>query len=205
MILYNQEKVQFLICHIVFSHFSIVNSWLFATNMFFGIQGTIIHMKYEWHIPQHIKSRCSLVYYGLTQEICTWMVFCQSSLWLVKVNYPSASDVIPQIQYIPRNMHTVFALLCFVVVTHWLIFPYPSGLLHWHCGNLTIAPVPAKQPWWIWINTSCEIIMNDCITTTKQSTTKPCACFLGYTVCVNILHHSQGNSDSKRNIRTLCI
>ena len=54
-------------------------------------------------------------------------------------------------------MHTVFALLCFVVVIHWLIFPYPSGLLHWHCGNLTIAPVPAKQPWWIWINTSCEL------------------------------------------------
>ena len=86
------------------------------------------------------------------------------------------------IQYIPRNMRTVFALLCFVVVIHWLIFPYPSGLLHWHCGNLTIAPVPAKQPWWIWINTSCEFIMNDCITTTKQSTTKPCANFLGYTV-----------------------
>ena len=72
-------------------------------------------------------------------------------------------------------MHTVFALLCFVVVIHWLIFPYPSGLLHWHCGNLTIAPMPAKQPWWIWINTSCEFIMNDCITTTKQSTTRPCA------------------------------
>ena len=86
------------------------------------------------------------------------------------------------IQYIPRNMHTVFALLCFVVVIHWLISPYPSGLLHWHCGNLTIAPVPAKQPWWIWINTSCEFIMDDCITTTKQSTTKPCAYFLGYTV-----------------------
>ena len=86
------------------------------------------------------------------------------------------------IQYIPRNMHSVFALLCFVVVIHWLIFSYPSGLLHWHCGNLTIAPVPAKQPWWIWINTSCEFIMNDCITTTKQSTTKSCAYFLGYTV-----------------------
>ena len=86
------------------------------------------------------------------------------------------------IQYIPRNMHTVFALLCFVVVKHWLIFPYPSDLLHWHFGNLMIAPVPAKQPWWIWINASCEFIMNDCITTTKQSTTKPCAYFLGYTV-----------------------
>ena len=78
------------------------------------------------------------------------------------------------LQYIPRNMHTVFALLCFVVVIHWLIFPYPSGLLHWHCGNQTIVPMPAKQPWWIWINTSCEFIMNDYITTTKQSTTKPC-------------------------------
>ena len=95
--------------------------------------------------------------------------------------YSNAEEYI-NIQYIPRNMHTVFALLCFVVVIHWLIFPYPSGLLHWHCGNLTIAPVPAKQPWWIWINTSCEFIMNDCITTTKQSTTKRCACFLGYTV-----------------------
>ena len=81
-------------------------------------------------------------------------------------------------------MHTVFALLCFVVVIHWLIFPYPSGLLHCHCGNLTIAPVPAKQPWWIWINTSGEFIMNDCITTTKQSTTEPCAYFLGYTVVI---------------------
>ena len=86
------------------------------------------------------------------------------------------------IQFIPRNVHTVFALLCFVVVIHWLCFPYPSGLLNGHCGNLTIAPVPAKQPWWIWINTSCEFIMNDCITTTEQSTTKPCAYFLGYTV-----------------------
>ena len=97
--------------------------------------------------------------------------------YTVGCNYLSS-----QLQYIPRNMHTVFALLCFVVVIHWLIFPYPSGLLHWHCGNLTIAPVSAKQPWWIWINTSCEFIMNDCITTTKQSTTKPCAYFLGYTV-----------------------
>ena len=94
------------------------------------------------------------------------------------------------VQYIPRNMHTVFVLLCFVVVIHWLIFPYPSGLLHWHCGNLTIAPVPAKQPWWIWINTSFEFIMNDCITTTKQSTTKPCAYFLGYTV-YTLTHRSR--------------
>ena len=106
--------------------------------------------------------------------MCSW----DDVTLLIYINFPSKQ----YIQYIPRNMHTVFALLCFVVVIHWLIFPYPSGLLHWHCGNLTIAPVPAMQPWWIWINTSCEFIMNDCITTTKQSTTKPCAYFLGYTV-----------------------
>ena len=107
------------------------------------------------------------------------------------------------IQYIPRNMHTVFALLCFVVVIHWLIFPYPSGLLHWHCGNLTIAPVPAKQPWWIWINTSCEFIMNDCITTTKQSTTKPCAYFLGYTVVSSVLYKCVMKTSLNGNISAL--
>ena len=87
------------------------------------------------------------------------------------------------------KVHTIYPKkyahgFCFAVLCcgYTLIFPYPSGLLHWHCGNLTITPVPAKQPWWIWINTSCEFIMNDCITTTKQSTTKPCAYFLGYTV-----------------------
>ena len=101
-------------------------------------------------------------------------------------------------------MHTVFALLCFVVVIHWLIFPYPSGLLHWHCGNLTIAPVPAKQPWWIWINTSWEFIMNDCITTTKQSTTKPCAYFLGYTVSGQSTHSSpQGDWNVPHSVLTL--
>ena len=108
----------------------------------------------------------------------------QGAIWL-----PSHKPltVLSNVQYIPRNMHTVFALLCIVVVIHWLISPYPPGLLHWHCGNLTIAPVPANQPWWIWINTSCEFIMNDCITTTKQSTTKPCAYFLGYTVVISQL------------------
>ena len=114
--------------------------------------------------------------------ICVWDTLTLLSKQFDNLLSSCHSDYRNDIQYIPRNMHTVFALLCFVVVIHWLIFPYPSGLLHWHCGNLTIAPVPAKQPWWIWINTSCEFIMTYCITTTKQSTTKPCAYFLGYTV-----------------------
>ena len=120
-------------------------------------------------------------YHGLWLNLAntTQLLFTVTFFAIMIFTKPDLEQVL---QYILRNMHTVFALLCFVVVIHWLIFPYPSGLLHWHCGNLTIAPVPAKQPWWIWINTSCEFIMNDCITTTKQSTTKPCAYFLGYTV-----------------------
>ena len=115
-----------------------------------------------------------------------FICICLRGLWCAShfqsINLHPFVIQLQYLQYIPRNMHTVFALLCFVVVIHWLIFPYPSGLLHWHCGNITIAPVPAKQPWWIWINTSCELIMNDCITTTNQSTTKPYAYFFGYTV-----------------------
>ena len=123
-----------------------------------------------WHVTRFSPVATSDSIISRTWEMVTFIISV----------YPAIYN--DNVQYIPRNMHTVFALLCFVVVIHWLIFPYPSGLLHWHWGNLTIAPVPAKQPWWIWINASCEFIMNDCITTTKQSTTKPCAYFLGYTV-----------------------
>ena len=121
--------------------------------------------KLNMHLPNQLELSLSLCMKSSDLQVCLFCCYCHH-----------------EIQYIPRNMHTVFALVCFVVVIHWLIFPYPSGLLHWHCGNLTIAPVPAKKPWWLWINTSCEFIMNDCITTTKQITTKPCAYFLGYTV-----------------------
>ena len=140
------------------------------------------------HFRQHSITVCA---WGDIPHQCTAQTLCiyfacsvcdRHSQGIAQTSLSHQFCIKCNIQYIPRNMHTVFALLCFVVVIHWPIFPYPSGLLHWHFGNLTIAPVPAKQPWWIWINTSCEIIMNDYITTTKQSTTKPCAYFLGYTV-----------------------
>ena len=46
------------------------------------------------------------------------------------------------------NMHTVSAWLCLVA--------YSSRLLHWHWGNLMVAPVPGEQPWRIWVNVSCK-------------------------------------------------
>ena len=108
--------------------------------------------------------------------------WCLVSQWSISICLIFCMFVQPVYTVYPKKYAHGFCFAVFVVVIHWLIFPCPSDLLHWHCGNLTIAPVPAKQPLWIWINNSCEFIMNDCITTTKQSTTKPCVYFLWYTV-----------------------
>ena len=58
--------------------------------------------------------------------------------------------------YIPR-LCTLFTL-CHVLFwfNNGQFNPYPSGLLHWHWGNHTIAPVPVKQPWMIWVYNSHE-------------------------------------------------
>ena len=61
-------------------------------------------------------------------------------------------------------------------------FPISTRLTSLALWQINYCPSASKQPRWIWINTSCEFFMNDCITTTKQSTTKLCAYFLGYTV-----------------------
>ena len=123
---------------------------------------------YDSYIATNFGDTNKLVNYLLLYCI-SCRTECQHVFWMILTVYPKK-----------YALGFCFAVLCCgYTLTD---FPFPSGLLHWHCGNLTIAPVPAKQPWWIWINTSCEFIMNDCITTTKQSTTKPCAYFLGYTV-----------------------
>ena len=90
-----------------------------------------------------------------------------------------------QIQYIPRNMHTVFALLCFVVVIHWLIFPYPSGLLHWHCGNrASKATLMNMDKYFMWIQ--FERLHNH----NKAKHNKTVCIFLGiYCTCRDVTVH----------------
>ena len=66
-----------------------------------------------------------------------------------------------QFIHIPWNMLMVllsFALFCLHIVlsrSHVIYWPYSPGLLHGHWGNRTIAPVPVKQPWRIWLNPAC--------------------------------------------------
>ena len=103
-------------------------------------------------------------------------------------------------KHLPRLFH-------FVVYTERLsIFPLNIVFLwywySWRSSETYVYWTEHDRPnvwllkWWIWINTSCEFIMNDCITTTKQSTAKPCAYFLGYTV--NASRHIPQHTDYGR-------
>ena len=59
------------------------------------------------------------------------------------------------VQYIPRNMHTVFALLCFVVLIHWLISPYPSGISPYQsndCPSASKATLMNMDSYFMWIH-----------------------------------------------------
>ena len=71
-----------------------------------------------------------------------------------------------EIQYFPRNMHTILALLCFSVVWCQSVLPISFRVTSQALGQ-SIAPVPVKQPWRIWVNSSHEYICIDDIATTK--------------------------------------
>ena len=98
------------------------------------------------------------------------------------------------IQYVPRNMHTVFALLCFVVVIHWLFSPYPSGLLHWlalwqsnDCPSASKATLMNMDKYFMWIH--YERLHNH----NKAKHNKTVCIFLGiYCTCVSELKPSFG-------------
>ena len=64
-----------------------------------------------------------------------------------------------------KSLHTIIIItiiIIFIIIIVspilWgficIIYSYSSGLLHWHWGNLTFAPVPAKQSGKIWVRSS---------------------------------------------------
>ena len=70
--------------------------------------------------------------------------------------------------------------LCLLWFDTGQLYPYLSGLLHWHWGNHVIATVPVKQPW----NYAIHDLHKS--NKTKQNTTKPCAYSMGYTLDVTL-------------------
>ena len=79
-------------------------------------------------------------------------------------------------------MNAVRTLLYFAVVFYKSISPYPTGLLQRHWGNHSIAPVPVKQPWRIWVTKLCDSQGCYDLNTTKQSKTKPYGYFGTYAI-----------------------
>ena len=80
-------------------------------------------------------------------------IVCPLFYWL-----PWPTPISSQLQYIPRNMHTVFALLCFVVVIHWLIFSLSirlTSLALWQsndCPNASKATLMNMDKYFMWIH-----------------------------------------------------
>ena len=142
----------------------------------------IVMLKLKNFLPLHILRTLyySMIYPHLNYGLLVLGAQCSRIVKLQKC----AIRTITRSKY---NAYTVYPKkyadgFCFAVLCcGYTLTDFPISIRLTSLA-LTIAPVPAKQPWWIWINTSCEFIMNDCITTTKQSTTKSCAYFLGYTV-----------------------
>ena len=81
-----------------------------------------------------------------------------------------------------------FTCTCHTACAMWCIYPYSPGLLHWHWGNHTIAPVPEEQPWRMGVNTSHGPLQPDNLITTKQSTTKTMHIFYGMYPISPLLH-----------------
>ena len=116
-----------------------------------------------------------------------WILFCL--VWylvcvLLRVTWPRGINDIKLInpclfymQYIPRNIETVHTFCGLVLLD---FYPYPSGLLHWHWGNHTIAPVSVKQPRRIWVNGSHGSPNYYWYNLNQQNISKLCAYSMGY-------------------------
>ena len=108
-----------------------------------AISGTLVKSVFGAHIWSY---KCTLFL------ICRSFVFAIKLFWfanmVIHVNEHDFTHLWPgdpyHVQYIPRNMHTVFALLCFVVVIHWLIFPISIRLTSLALGQSNDCPSASK-------------------------------------------------------------
>ena len=101
-------------------------------------------------------------------------------------------------------MHTVFALLCFVVVIHWLIFPYPSGLLKSNdCPSASKATLMNMDKYFMWIH--YERLHNH----NKAKHNKTVCIFLGIyckaPLCIHVPHLWCDNITMTSQITSLAI
>ena len=108
--------------------------------------------RYQRH-GQVITSRKHFVIKLLIPALDTWFWLARAHLHILK-----DTNLYVVIQYIPRNMHTVTALLCFVVVTHLTDFPISirlTSLALWQsndCPSASKATLMNMDKYFMWIH-----------------------------------------------------
>ena len=83
------------------------------------------------------------------------------------------------VQYIPRNMHTVFVVLCFVVVMQSFIMNSHEVFIHIHQGCFAGTGAIVRLPQCQWSKPDGYGKISQCITTTKHSKAKTVCILLG--------------------------
>ena len=107
-----------------------------------------------------------------------WGVLCHN-----QVSRTGTNNYIPQylwdVQYIPRNMHTIFVVLCFVVVMQSFIMNSHEVFIHIHQGCFAGTGAIVWLPQCQWSKPDGYGKISQCITTTKHSKPKTVCIFLG--------------------------
>ena len=98
---------------------------------------------------------------------------------LVKISLGLFLRVTLAIQYIPRNMHTFFVVLCFVVVMQSFIMSSREVFIHIHQGCFAGTGAIVRLPQCQWSKPDGYGEISQCITTTKHSKAKTVCIFLG--------------------------
>ena len=91
----------------------------------------------------------------------------------------TALSVDTEIQYIPRNMHTVFFVLCFVVVMQSFLMNSYEVFIRIHQGCFGGTGAIVRLPQCQWSKPDGYGKISQCITTTKHSKAKTVCIFLG--------------------------
>ena len=86
---------------------------------------------------------------------------------------------VAHIQYIPRNMHKGFVVLCFIVVMQSFIMNSHEVFIHIHQGCFAGTGAIVRLPQCQWSKPDGYGKISRCITTTKHSKAKTVCIFLG--------------------------
>ena len=117
--------------------------WHHGREMELDLRTTLLELFLRFNQCTLIVMRC----YSISHQLCTG--FCCA--------------IVMMGGSINHEIYTLFCCGCFIFSCMFMrfIYPYPSWLLHWLWGNLTIALVPVKQPCCIWVKSTSDITQKE--------------------------------------------